>query len=130
MGQRRRASLIEALANTAIGFCVSLLATLTILPALGVEASVGQSVSMTLAFTGISIVRGYLVRRLFDLPSRVERVPPTHYHVDRGGVSVYRGGVPVARIDMNKGQMVGLAVSILQASRETTPTAITNYLRD
>ena len=130
MGQSRRASLIEALVNTAIGFCVSLLATLTILPALGVEASIGQSVAMTLAFTGISIVRGYVLRRLFNQIPKRDWSNPTHYHVDRGGVSVYRGGVPVARIDMDKGQLVGLAISLLKASRETTLTAITNYLRD
>jgi len=77
MTQSRRASLIEALANTAVGFCVSLLATLTILPALGVEASVGQSVSMTLAFTGISIVRGYVLRRLFNRPNEKGAVDRT-----------------------------------------------------
>jgi len=36
----------------------------------------------------------------------------------------------VARIDMNKDQLVGLSIATLKASREITPTAISKYLRD
>ncbi len=71
--QSRRSSLIEALANTAIGFCISLLATLTILPALGVIASAGQSVVMTLGFTVISIIRSYILRRVFNRSWTIKR---------------------------------------------------------
>jgi len=130
--QSRFVSLLEVAVNTAIGFCISLVATLTILPALGVAASVGQSVYMSLAFTVISIARGYVLRRVFN--RRLQRAgginPPTHYHVDRAGISVYRGGVQVARIDMNKDQLIGMAAAILKASREITATSITSYLRD
>lgn len=126
--QSRRSSLIEALSNTAIGFCISLLATLTILPALGVIASAGQSIVMTVMFTGISIVRGYALRRLFNIPSRVKLNHPTYYHVDSAGVSVYKAGALVARIDMSKDQLVGLSIATRKASRQSTPTAISEYL--
>lgn len=129
--QSRRASLLEALAKTAIGFFISLLATLIILPAVGVAATINQSVAMTLGFTVISIARSYILRRLFNRPGRTIETDmvPTHYHVDCGGVSIYKGGVPVARIDLDKSQMVGLSIAILKSSRETNPISISNFLR-
>jgi len=64
--QTRRHSLIESCANVAIGFLVSLVATATVLPAAGVQTSLRQNVGITAAFTAISIVRSYLVRRWFN----------------------------------------------------------------
>jgi len=117
MRQSRRASALEAVANTALGFCISLLATLIILPAAGVAATSGQSVAITLGFTVISLVRGYTLRRLFNRPHPAG-LAPTHYHIDSRGVSVYRGGVPVARMEMSGDQLIGMAQEALRASRE------------
>lgn len=116
--QTRRSSLLEVIISTTIGFCVSLLATLTILPALDVQASASQSVVMTVAFTVISVVRGYAVRRMFNAPLGVERKNSTHYHIDSNGVRVYKSGIAVARIDLDRSQLVGLAQDALKASRE------------
>ncbi len=117
MSQSRRASALEAVANTAIGFCISLLATLIILPAAGVVATSGQSVAITLGFTAISLARGYALRRLFNRPQRTG-LTPAHYHIDSRGVSVYKSGVPVARMEMSSDQLVGMAQDALRASRE------------
>ena len=64
--QTRLHSALEAVANTAIGFVISLVATATVLPLAGVQTSLRQNVGITAAFTVISIVRGYLIRRWFN----------------------------------------------------------------
>ena len=63
-------SLMEAVANNAIAFVISIAANQLVLPLFGFMVSFAQSVGITLAFTAISIVRGYVVRRVF---SRLER---------------------------------------------------------
>lgn len=63
--QSRRMSVVEAVANVAIGFGVSWTANLVILPAYGYHVSSGQAFSIGLWFTAISLARSYAVRRLF-----------------------------------------------------------------
>lgn len=64
--QTKRNSLIEAITNTAVGFCISLLATFIIFPIVGVESTGTKNVIITLFFTVISIIRGYVLRRVFN----------------------------------------------------------------
>lgn len=64
--QSKRNSLIEAITNTAIGFGISLAATFVIFPILDIESSGGKNVIVVLFFTAISIVRGYVLRRIFN----------------------------------------------------------------
>lgn len=64
--QTRRQSLIETLAGVAIGFAVSVLASLVIYPLFGHAFSLSQNVGITVVFTVLSIVRGYGVRRFFN----------------------------------------------------------------
>ncbi|MCB1341089.1 MAG: hypothetical protein KDK24_08490 [Pseudooceanicola sp.] len=59
-------SLVEVACGTGIGFGVSLLATAIILPWHGIEVTRPTTLSISAAFTAISIVRSYLVRRLFE----------------------------------------------------------------
>jgi hypothetical protein len=66
MKQSRKASLAEALTNTAIGYLVALLTQLVAFPLVGVQASMGQNLTIGLVFTGVSIVRSYVLRRLFE----------------------------------------------------------------
>lgn len=58
-------SLMKALANNAIAFLISIVANQVVLPLFGITVSLAQSVGITVAFTVISIVRSYLVRRWF-----------------------------------------------------------------
>ena len=55
----------EALANNAVAFIISILANFAVLPLFGFNVKFGQSVCITIIFTAISIVRTYLVRRVF-----------------------------------------------------------------
>ncbi|MBF9235564.1 hypothetical protein I2H38_19565 [Microvirga sp. BT350] len=66
MGQSKRASMIEALANVAIGYGISVAANIAVMPAFGYHITVGQAAGMGLIFTVISIVRSYMLRRAFN----------------------------------------------------------------
>jgi len=64
--QSRRGSLIEATANTVIGYLVAVAANIAVLPMFGIQPSVSQSFAIGLVFTVISLVRSYALRRLFN----------------------------------------------------------------
>lgn len=64
--QTRRQSLIETLAGVAIGFAISMLASLVVYPIFGHAFSLSQNAGITVIFTLLSIARGYGVRRLFN----------------------------------------------------------------
>jgi hypothetical protein len=63
--QRRRVSLLEAWLNIGIGFGVSFLANLLILPLYGMPFKVSAFLEIGALFTVISVIRSYYVRRLF-----------------------------------------------------------------
>ena len=66
IGQSKRASMIEALANVAIGYSISVAANMVVMPAFGYQVTAAQAASMGLIFTVISIVRSYMLRRAFN----------------------------------------------------------------
>lgn len=66
MAQSRGMSLVEALANNAIAFAVSIVANFLVLPLFDMRPSFSQSMGITIIFTAISIARTYVVRRLFE----------------------------------------------------------------
>ena len=63
--QTRRMSLVESIANTAAGFALSLLIQLCLFSWMSIETTTGQNLTMSGVFTLASLVRGYLMRRLF-----------------------------------------------------------------
>lgn len=64
--QTRRGSLIESIANVVIGYWIAVAAQLVIFPLFGVRASMAQNLGIGLAFTAVSLVRSYALRRLFN----------------------------------------------------------------
>lgn len=64
--QTPRQSMIEALVGTGIGFIIALLSQVFIMWHYGIASSFGQDIGVTLFFTGVSIIRGYAVRRWFN----------------------------------------------------------------
>lgn len=64
--QSRRGSMLETVTSTAIGFIVSLVLTAAVLPAFGYPTTWAHDFWITCIFTVASIVRGYVVRRLFN----------------------------------------------------------------
>lgn len=64
--QSRVMSAAEALVNVLIGYVVSLAATAVVLPAFGYAVSAGDAIGISVAFTAISLVRSYALRRAFN----------------------------------------------------------------
>ena len=65
-GQSRALSLAESVANVAVGYVLAVLAQLALFPILGLQATLVQSLKLGAAFTAISILRSYALRRLFE----------------------------------------------------------------
>lgn len=64
--QSKLGSMIEACVGTGIGFVVAWIAMVLVLPLFGFPATVGQSFWIVAIFTVLSIVRVYLLRRVFN----------------------------------------------------------------
>ena len=65
-GQKKSHSLAEAIFNVVIGFIISMVANLIVLPWFGFYVTFGQAFGIGLIFTVISIVRSYVLRRIFN----------------------------------------------------------------
>ncbi len=64
--QTKRGSLIEAIANVAIGYGIALASQLIIFPLYGIHLPLSTNIAIGLWFTAISIARSYCLRRLFN----------------------------------------------------------------
>lgn len=64
--QTKKHSLIESLVSTAIGYGVAVVSQILIFPMFGVHIPISDNLLIGLWFTGISIVRSYTVRRVFN----------------------------------------------------------------
>jgi len=63
--QTRSMSLVESIANTGAGFALSLLIQISLFSLMSIETTTSQNLLMSGVFTVASLVRGYLMRRLF-----------------------------------------------------------------
>ena len=66
MRQSRLMSLVEALANVAVGYGIGVGIQLAVFPVFGLAVSLGQNLAIGLVFTAVSIVRSFVLRRLFE----------------------------------------------------------------
>jgi hypothetical protein len=66
MKQRRGTSLIESILNCVIGVGVATVGQIIIFPFFDIHISLFDTGLIALIFTGISIVRSYALRRLFE----------------------------------------------------------------
>jgi uncharacterized membrane protein (DUF485 family) len=64
--QTKTKSIIEAISNTFIGMAVSFAIQLVIYPTMGIPVRISQNIIITIVFTVASIVRSYIVRRIFN----------------------------------------------------------------
>lgn len=64
--QTKRKSLIEAVTNTVTGLLTSFFIQLIIYPLMGIPVSLNQNIIITAVFFVASILRGYLIRRIFN----------------------------------------------------------------
>ena len=64
--QNKKQSLIESIAQTIIGLGTSIIIQVVLYPILGIPVSFTQNLIITAVFFVVSIVRGYIVRRIFN----------------------------------------------------------------
>lgn len=63
MQQTKLDSFLEALFSTFIGFMVSLVTNMVVMPMMGIPVSFSQNLVLTIIFTFVSVARSYMVRR-------------------------------------------------------------------
>ena len=68
--QSKKQSLIETLTNVGIGWFISFIANMLVLPLFGYNINLTDGLLISIIFTIISIVRGYVVRRIFNSKER------------------------------------------------------------
>ncbi len=68
--QSRLGSFIESLANVVLGYGVAVGAQILIFPLFGVVIPLSSNLAIGIIFTLVSLVRSYLLRRLFNLLHR------------------------------------------------------------
>ncbi len=66
MKQSRAMSLVESVANVVVGYGVAVVTQILIFPIFGLHTTLAQNLQMGLIFTGVSIFRSFILRRLFE----------------------------------------------------------------
>ena len=66
MPQSRRLSLLEAMTNVVVGYALAVLTQLIVCPWFGLTASLQDNLAIGAAFVGVSLIRGYALRRVFE----------------------------------------------------------------
>jgi hypothetical protein len=60
-------SLVEAITNVIVGYGIAVVTQIIVFPWFGLEAALGEHMAIGVAFVAVSLVRSYLLRRLFAL---------------------------------------------------------------
>jgi hypothetical protein len=66
MKQSRAMSLVESVANVIVGYGVAVVTQIFVFPWFGLHTTLAQNLKMGLIFTGVSIFRSFILRRLFE----------------------------------------------------------------
>ena len=72
MSQSRRSSLMESFVNVLVGYFVAVGSQVLVFPLFGIHVPLRSNFMIGLWFTGISLVRSYALRRLFNRTIRKE----------------------------------------------------------
>ena len=64
--QTKRESFIETITSVFIGWLIGVILNLTVLPLFDYNITVTDSLWVSLIFTAVSVIRGYLIRRYFN----------------------------------------------------------------
>ena len=70
MRQSRSMSLVEAITNVVVGYALAVATQIVVFPWFGLQASLGENLALGGVFTGISLLRSYALRRLFEAAQR------------------------------------------------------------
>lgn len=64
--QSKKGSILEVTLNVGTGYFIALLTQALVFPWFGINISVSEGSLIAAIFTGISILRGYIFRRVFN----------------------------------------------------------------
>jgi hypothetical protein len=64
--QSRLRSLFEAVTNVVVGFALAVATQIVVFPWFGIETGLSEHLAIWLAFVGVSLAWGYLLRRVFE----------------------------------------------------------------
>lgn len=64
--QSRIQSFAESLMNVIIGYLIALLTQITVFPLFDIYVSVDTHIAIGVIFTGVSLIRSYVIRRVFN----------------------------------------------------------------
>ena len=67
MKQSRAMSLIEAATNVIVGYALAIVTQIVVFPWFGIVADMTEHLTIGMAFTVVSLARGYVLRRVFNL---------------------------------------------------------------
>ncbi|GGB64073.1 hypothetical protein GCM10011316_39870 [Roseibium aquae] len=66
MKQSRLMSLFEAITNVVVAYVLAIATQVVVFPWFGIETGFTEHLTIGLAFVGVSLVRGYFPRQLFE----------------------------------------------------------------
>lgn len=66
MRQSRRMSLAEAAANVVIGYGIAVATQVMVFPVFGIHITLADDLRIALVFAVVSLLRGFVLRRLFE----------------------------------------------------------------
>jgi len=66
MKQSRAMSLVEAATNVVVGYALAVATQIVVFPWFGIKTGLSEQLTIGLAFVGVSLARGYLLRRVFE----------------------------------------------------------------
>ena len=66
MTQSCRMSLIESATNVIVGYVLAIVTQIVVFPWFGLETGLQEHLTIGVAFVGVSLMRGYVLRRIFD----------------------------------------------------------------
>jgi len=75
-------SFIEALTNVVVGFWLAVIVQIFVFSLFGLSVSFGQNLAIATLFTGVSLMRGYVLRRLFETLARSSFLRQIRSHAD------------------------------------------------
>lgn len=76
MKQSRLMSLVESLANVLVGYGVAVLTQVLVFPLFDLHVPLSDNLLIGTVFTGVSLVRSFVLRRSFEALRASEGAPP------------------------------------------------------
>lgn len=64
--QTKAASLFEAVVNLSVGYLLAVVVQRTVFPWFDLEVTIGDNFHIAGIFTGVGLIRTYLIRRFFN----------------------------------------------------------------